>query len=169
MEIERKFLINNTPDNLSSHKNYEIEQAYLSDSPVVRIRKRISDNNEEYFLTVKTSGMLAREEVETAISAATYNNFMAEAKGNIITKQRYILPLFDGLKAELDIFKGVFEGVIMAEVEFPDEDAAKKFTPPVFFSDEVTFDSRFHNSRMSNMSENEISDLIGFVHSKCSG
>lgn len=168
MEIERKFLIKNIPDNLKSNINFEIEQAYLADSPVVRIRKRISDDKEEYFLTVKSSGMLAREEVETLITKSAYNNFKLEAKGNVITKQRYILPISDGLKAELDIFNGVFKGVVMVEVEFPDEEASKKFTPPDYFADEVTFDSRFHNSRMSSMSKEEISDLIGFVHSKSS-
>ncbi len=169
MEIERKFLIKNIPGNLDNNKSYEIEQAYLADSPVVRIRKRVSENSKEYFLTVKSSGMLSREEVETAITESTYNNFKLEAKGNVITKQRYILPLSDGLKAELDVFNGVFDGVVMVEVEFPDEEASKKFTPPAYFSDEVTFDSRFHNSRMSNMTADEISDLIGFVHSKSSG
>ena len=43
MEIERKFLIKNIPDNLDNNKSYEIEQAYLADSPVVRIRKRVSE------------------------------------------------------------------------------------------------------------------------------
>ena len=52
----------------------------------------------------------------------------------------------------------------MVEVEFPDEETAKKFTPPPYFGDEVTFDKRFHNSNMSTMSESDISDLIHFVH-----
>ena len=117
-------------------------------------------------MTVKSTGMFAREEVESDISEKTYNVFLQEAKGNVITKERYILPLEDGLKAELDVFKGVFEGVIMVEVEFPDEEAAKKFTPPDFFSDEVTFDKRFHNSNMSKMSKDYINELICFVKKK---
>ena len=164
MEIEKKYLINNLPDNLENYDNFTIEQAYLSDAPVVRIRKKISSDKEEFFLTVKSSGMFAREEVESAIGKTTYANFLPEAKGNVITKQRYIIPLWDGLKAELDIFKGIFEGVIFVEVEFPDEECAKKFTPPPYFGDEVTFDKRFHNSNMSTMSKDEISDLIHSVH-----
>ena len=164
MEIEKKFLVKELPDNLESCKSYTIEQAYLSTSPAVRVRKRISTDNKEFFLTVKSSGMFAHEEVESDIGESTYQNFLLEAKGNVITKQRYILPLFDGLKAELDVFKGIFEGVIMVEVEFPDEETAKKFTPPPYFGDEVTFDKRFHNSNMSTMSKSDISDLIHFVH-----
>lgn len=168
MEIEKKYLLKNLPGDLDNYTNYTIEQAYLSDSPVVRIRKRLSGETKEFFLTVKSKGMLSREEVETAITISAYNNFLQEAKGNIIIKQRYIIPLSDGLKAELDIFSGAFDGIIMAEVEFPNEECAKKFTPPHFFGDEVTFDSRFHNSNMSKMSEEEISDLIHFVHSESS-
>ncbi len=166
MEIEKKYLIKKLPDTLNDNKRYVIEQAYLSDAPVVRVRKRVSPEKCEYFMTVKSTGMFAREEVESDISEKTYNVFLQEAKGNVITKERYILPLEKGLKAELDVFKGVFEGVIMVEVEFPDEEAAKKFTPPDFFSDEVTFDKRFHNSNMSKMSKDDINELICFVKKK---
>ena len=168
VEIEKKFLVKNMPEKIESYKSYTIEQAYLSDSPVVRIRKKTSTDRKEFFLTVKSSGMFAREEVESAITESTYYNFLKEAKVNIITTQRYILPLPDGLKAELDIFSGVFEGVILVEVEFPDETCAKKFTPPPFFGDEVTFDNHFHNSNMSKMSANEISNLVHFVNAKSS-
>ena len=166
MEIEKKYLVKKSPDTLTNEKCYTIEQAYLSDAPVVRVRKRISKKKCEFFLTVKSTGMFAREEVESEISEKTYDVFLQEAKGNVITKERYIIPLENGLKAELDVFKGVFDGVIMVEVEFPDEDVAKKFTPPDFFSEEVTFDKRFHNSNMSKMSKDDIAELISFVKSK---
>ncbi|MBQ9608578.1 MAG: CYTH domain-containing protein [Lachnospiraceae bacterium] len=164
MEIERKYLLKKLPESLDTYKHYDIEQAYLADKPVVRVRKRISYDKKEFFLTVKSTGMIKREEVETSISEDTYNTFLNESVGNIITKTRYLIPLDNSLKIELDVFKGVFEGVIMAEVEFPDEASADRFTPPDYFSDEVTFDKRFHNSNMSTMSDEDISDLITFVH-----
>ena len=49
MEIERKFLIKNLPDNLSSYPYHQIEQGYLCTAPVVRIRRQ----DEEYYLTYK--------------------------------------------------------------------------------------------------------------------
>ena len=164
MEIERKYLLKAIPDKLDEYTHYDIEQAYLANRPVVRVRKRTSTDKKEFILTVKSTGMIKREEVEAAISEDTYNTFLDEAEGNIITKTRYIIPLNDGLKVELDIFRGVFDGIVMAEVEFPDEDTANKFTPPDYFSNEVTFDKRFHNSNMSIMTQAEISELISFVH-----
>ena len=56
MEIERKFLIKALPDDLDSYPCVHIEQGYLSTNPVVRIRKQ----NNDYILTYKGKGMLAR-------------------------------------------------------------------------------------------------------------
>ena len=161
MEIERKYLLSRVPENLDQYKSYEIEQAYLSEKPVVRVRKRVTGDTAEYFLTVKSRGLLSHEEVESLIEEKTYNAFLAEASSNIISKTRYLIPLTaDKLTIELDIFHGLFDELIMAEVEFPDEAASNKFTPPDYFSDEVTFDNRYHNSNMSHMSEAEISALL---------
>ena len=48
MEIERKFLVEKIPD-LTNVKAIYIEQAYLSFSPEVRIRKK----DKKFYMTVK--------------------------------------------------------------------------------------------------------------------
>ena len=53
------------------------------------------------------------------------------------------------LDVELDVFSGMWDGLVFAEVEFPNEETARQFTPPDWFAGEVTFDGRFHNSYMS--------------------
>lgn len=60
MEIERKYLIEKEqlPKNLSDYPFHRIEQGYLCTSPVVRIRRQ----DDEYFLTYKSKGLMAREE-----------------------------------------------------------------------------------------------------------
>ena len=57
MEIERKFTLKSLPDDLENYPSLQIEQAYLSTDPVVRVRRE----NDEYYLTYKGSGMMARE------------------------------------------------------------------------------------------------------------
>ena len=42
-EIERKFLVNNLPDDLSGYECHTLIQGYLNTNPVVRVRKE--DNN----------------------------------------------------------------------------------------------------------------------------
>jgi len=162
MEIERKFLINKIPFNLNEYECFVLEQAYISTNPVIRVRKKIN-TDEKYILTIKSSGMMTRQEYELDIDKAAYENLLKKAEGNIITKNRYIIPLDNSLILELDIFKGIFDGLIMGEIEFPDEETAKKYTPPAYISEEVTYDKRFHNSNMSSMSHEEISDLNIFA------
>ena len=58
MEIERKFTIRELPAGLEEYPFHHIEQAYLNVSPVVRVRKE----DDEYYLTYKGDGMMAREE-----------------------------------------------------------------------------------------------------------
>ena len=142
MEIERKFLIKELPD-LSKYKFTEIEQGYLSTQPVVRIRKK----GDKYILTYKGSGLMAREEIEANISEEGYKHLAEKIDGNLITKKRYFIPL-DPYTIELDIFEGHMAGLIMAEVEFPDEEEANSFTPPAWFGEDVTNDRRYHNSNM---------------------
>jgi CYTH domain-containing protein len=178
LEIERKYLLTKIPDRLDEYNHIEIEQGYISTVPVVRIRKKITHSryegvSESYVLTIKSSGMLKRQEYEMDITADEYENLTKKVDGNIITKIRYIIPLSDmigenplavGLVLELDIFKGIFDGLVMGEVEFPDEKTADSFESAGVLSDklfkEVTFDRRFHNSVMSNMSNDDVEDFI---------
>lgn len=82
MEIERKFLIRFLPENLSDYKCLHIEQAYLCTSPVIRIRRQ----DEEYYLTYKGTGLLAREEYNLPLSREGYEHLRPKADGNIISK-----------------------------------------------------------------------------------
>ncbi len=142
MEIERKFLIKELPD-LGQYKYVEIEQGYLSTSPVVRIRRK----DDAYILTYKGSGLMAREEIEAALTKEAYEHLLEKIDGYPITKRRYLIPL-DPYTIELDVFSGHMEGLVMAEVEFPSLEEANSFTPPEWFGDDVTGDRRYHNSNM---------------------
>ena len=154
MEIERKYLIPELPDNLDTYPFAEIEQAYICTDPVVRIRRQDS----QYILTCKGSGMLAREECNLPMTEEAYHSLLRKAEGTIIKKRRYRIPAENGLLIELDLFDGVWKGVIMAEVEFPDTETAGKFTPPAWFGEEVTFDPHYHNSWLSSHTRR---DLLG--------
>lgn len=145
MEIERKFLVRTLPDNLEQYHCRFIEQGYLCVCPVVRVRR----DNDCFYLTYKGKGLLAREEYNLPLTADAYRHLIAKADGNIITKRRYEIPLEDSLLLELDIFEGLFEGTVLAEVEFSSEAEAAAFTPPAWLGEDVTFSREYHNSNMS--------------------
>lgn len=148
MEIERKYLIkniHNLPFDLTAFPHREIEQAYLNTDPVIRVRRKDND----YYLTYKSKGLMAREEYNLPLNKTSYEHLLDKADGNILTKTRYEIPLDDHLMIELDIFHGKFEGLILAEVEFPSLEEAKNFTPPEYFGEDVTFSTEYHNSTLS--------------------
>jgi CYTH domain-containing protein len=144
MEIERKFTVNKLPD-LSVYPYHLLEQAYLNqDAPVIRIRKE--DDN--YYMTYKGKGMLAREEYNLPLTGEAYEHLLPKADGIVIRKKRYLIP-YDQYTIELDVFAAPYEELIIAEVEFASEEEAHAFIPPHWFNEDVTYDSRYHNSQLS--------------------
>lgn len=147
MEIERKFLIKKLPDNLTSYKARKIEQAYLCTDPVVRVRR----DNDDYYLTYKSKGMIVREEYNFPLTKEAYGHLLAKADGNIITKTRYEIPEKDNLTIELDVFEGKFDGLLLAEVEFASEEEALAYIPPEWFGEDVSNSTKYHNSTLSRL------------------
>ncbi|MBR1865725.1 MAG: CYTH domain-containing protein [Lachnospiraceae bacterium] len=158
MEIERKFLIQkeHIPTGFETYPHHQFEQAYIITEPVLRIRKQDSS----YILTYKGQGFMKREEVEFPLTEEAYQKLLSKTEGNIITKTRYRIPEKENLTIEFDVFHGLFEGLLLAEVEFPSEEAALAYQPPVWFGKEVTRETTFHNSTLSRMSREAVSKLI---------
>ncbi|WP_434310256.1 CYTH domain-containing protein [Hominifimenecus sp. rT4P-3] len=146
MEIERKFLVKKIPENLEQYPCLFLEQAYLCTSPVVRVRKE----NDDYYLTYKGKGKMIREEYNLPLTQEAYEHLLAKADGEKISKRRFKIPLTP-YTVELDLFDGILEGLVIAEVEFPTEEEALCFTPPAWFQADVTNDHRYHNSFLSQI------------------
>lgn len=145
MEIERKFLIRELPGDLNQYEKKEIAQGYLNTDPVVRIRR----SNDEYYLTYKGKGMMVREEYNLPLNEESFAHMVEKIDGILIQKTRYLIPLSDGLTAELDIFEGSLAPLRLVEVEFDSVEAAERFTPPDWFGEDVTNSGKYHNSNLS--------------------
>lgn len=145
MEIERKYLVKNLPEELQSYEKKHISQGYLCTNPVVRIRR--SDN--EYFLTYKGQGLMEREEYEFSLSAEAFEHMLPKIDGILIEKIRYLIPIDEIHTAELDVFQGVLAPLRLVEVEFSSLEDANSFVPPDWFGDDVTNSGDYHNSNLS--------------------
>ncbi len=157
MEIERKFLIKNIPHNLENYEKHEIKQGYLCTEPVLRIRQL----DETYIITYKSNGLRTRIEEEMPLTKNSFEHLLSKTDGNIIHKTRYIIPdEQSNLTIELDCFHGIFEGLWLAEVEFPTEATADQYAPVRWFAKDVTYDGAYHNSNLSSMSQSDIASLI---------
>ena len=142
MEIERKYLITSLPGGYDAFPSRAIQQAYLCGDPVVRIRKE----DDQYYLTYKSKGLLAREEYNLPLTKEAYDHLLPKADGISLTKRRYRIPI-EGtdLTIELDIFSGDYEGLALAEVEFESVKQAEEFLPPDWFGRDVTFSGEYQN------------------------
>ena len=158
MEIERKFLLKSAPENIENFPYHTISQGYISQDPVVRIRQLDND----YILTIKSRGLMKRTEIEKPLTNEEFGELSDMVTGNVIRKRRYILPLteYPDLKVELDVFEGIFEGLILAEVEFPDTEIARSFNAPDYLKLDVTDNPKYQNSSLSLMNEAEITELL---------
>ena len=145
MEIERKFLLASLPGGASQYESSEIEQAYISVDPTIRLRRR----NDNYYLTVKKNGLLAREEMELSITKSQFDHLWKKIETNVIHKTRFLVPLQGGLTAEADVYHGVLSGLMTVEVEFESIEQAKQFNPPDWFGADVSDDPRYSNSSLA--------------------
>ena len=151
MEIERKWLIdiNNIPYNLNDYEHLDIEQAYISFEPTIRIRK--ITNKKEYILTIKSSskdGGLSRQEYEINITESEYNNLLLKKEGIVLSKTRYRVN--DGHLLEIDLFHNEYDGLAYMEIEFNSVQEAKEYVAPSWVKKELTRDRRFSNASLAN-------------------
>jgi adenylate cyclase len=143
-EIERKFLVAMIPDELPE-PGVKIRQAYLSTDPTeVRVRSSDGDGHE---LTVKSLGGLTRAEVTVALASGQFEELWSLAQG-VIEKTRHDVDV-DGHTAEVDVYRGKLDGLVVVEVEFLSEQEAAAFAPPPWFGREVTTDRRFRNAALA--------------------
>ena len=169
MEIEKKYTVASLPKDLEKYDHHLIEQGYLNVHPAIRVRQE----DDHYYMTYKgMAGVVAKEEYNLELDKESYKHLLKKADGNIITKKRYLIPInedafskeyldshkedakafYEGnIKIELDVFEGFFEGLIIAEVEFPSMEAADNYHMASWFLKEVTGQKEYSNAQLSRL------------------
>ncbi len=145
MEIEKKYLTKEVPFSINRFECKQITQAYLSFRPTIRIRK----SQEDYFLTIKGKGHVAREEFEIPITQKEFEQLSVKTEGKQVRKKRYLIPIEKGYTAEVDVYEGPLAGLMTTEVEFPTMEEAEGFVAPPWFGKEVSEDHRYKNTSLS--------------------
>lgn len=144
-EIERKFLVKGDFKR-EAFKATRITQGYLCSVPERTVRVRVK--GEKGFITIKGIGNesgASRFEWEKEIPVAEVRDLLKICEPGIIDKTRYLVKVGE-FTFEVDEFYGENEGLTVAEVELPDENAA--FEHPSWLGEEVTGDKRYYNSML---------------------
>ena len=146
LEIERKFLVaGEFRDQAYAHSH--IRQGYISSGNGRTVRIRIRDNRG--YLTIKgpsDRAGLARYEFETEVSLSDAEDLMRICEPGIIDKTRHLVKSGE-LTFEVDELHGENAGLVMAEVELPDENTL--IIRPSWLGKEVTGDERYYNVMLS--------------------
>lgn len=165
-EIEKKFIISYLPDEIVKITKIKQKHIYKDSVCSIRVRKSINLKNNEtiYTHTIKTrredDEKFSITELEREIRKREYDKLKPFEGSKIIEKDRCIIPLENGLNAEVDIYYGDLKGLIIAEVEFKNVQQAEKFKMPNWFKKEV-FHKDFSNRKISTLPREEILKMIG--------
>ena len=146
-EIERKFLVKQIPENLDQYKYDDIKQGYIHvsmDGKEFRLRQK----SDKYYQTFKEGEGINRIEGENEIDKDRFETMWPLTENKRLEKTRYYIPQGERT-IELDIYKGLKQGLIIAEVEFESEDEAKAFIPPSWLGDDVTGNKRYKNQTLA--------------------
>jgi adenylate cyclase len=110
----------------------------------VRLRRR----GDDWLLTVKRGSGLSREEAEVELEEAQFERLWPLTEGRRLRKRRHAIGHGERT-IELDVYEGELEGLLIAEVEFPSEEAASEFEPPGWFGEEVTGQEAYLNESLA--------------------
>jgi adenylate cyclase len=146
-EIERKFLLKQLPERLKQARRCVIAQGYLAAEPGgrhVRLRKK----GKTASLTFKMGRGAHREEREIKLSPKQFAALWPATVGRRLYKLRYEMP-WKNFLIEIDIYRRKHKGLVVAEVEFPNPTACRKFKAPAWFGRDVTGNKRYSNVRLA--------------------
>lgn len=148
MEIERKWMVTGWPEKLPLAETYQMDQGYISVRPTVRIRREAQEGGRTALVLCFKGAAgpdgLSRKEIETEIDEKLFAQLEDLIGKPLIRKTRrtYLLP--DGCHLEVNcVDEGLPSAFWYAEIEYPSEDAARRWNAAdvgleEYLSDECT-------------------------------
>lgn len=147
LEIERKFIV--TSPDWKKHtlvKKIPIDQGYFQRDmhPTVRIRV----TNDQAFATIKGNQKgLTRSEFEYELPYHDGLELLKLCEKPLVRKVRYVIVDNFNQLWEIDVFKGLNKGLVLAEIELESE--KQPVTIPGWVGREVTDDPLYRNTSLA--------------------
>ncbi len=167
-EIERKFAVKYLPKDLKIENVVYIKQAFIYKDKLTLIRIRdikeiYPENKQIYIYTLKTKGdieynnnydIAEKYEIENQISQELFEKLLKNKISNIIEKTRIKIPIENDLKVEMDIYYNYLDGLLTAEIEFPNQKEANNFQKPDWLGEELGY-KKLSNRKLAEMTKDE--------------
>ena len=153
VEIERKFLLANDDWKSQVVRRSHIRDGLIANNNGNKARVRIADVDATITLKSRRHGPI-RTEFEYAIPYSDALEILQTmCDGRVLDKVRHFIP-YAGSLWHVDVYEGIFSGVVLAEVEL--QHADQELDLPPWIGNEVTNDPRY---RKINMRRQRIVDL----------
>ena len=142
VEHERTWLVRSLPDPLPA--GTPMLQGYLASDGEACMRVRRAGGR--HVATVQGHGT-PRLEVEWELTPEQFQALWPLTERRRVEKVRHVVPL-GSLTAEVDVFAGPLEGLVLVGVVFDDDEAVAGFTAPDWFGREVSGDPRYASASL---------------------
>ena len=140
LEFELTFLARALPEGLANWPSMRLTDVYVPANPVMHPRLRLRQKGEAYEITKKvplnSADASAHTEITIPLSPDEYRD-LAGLNGRRVEKIRYS-GLIDGNPAEVDVFVGALQGLVLIDFEFSDREQLEKFVVPRICLADVT-------------------------------
>ena len=151
--IEKKYLLKDSIDTLLRPKKVTkdtISQFYTKIEICKEVRFRKSDQG--YYRTVRIGSEVRQNEEHTRISKKEFLKAKRKKIGNLLKKERYLLPHISENIA-IDCYKQHLKNVHLLEVHFKTVEEAEAFNPPTllkpYIKQDVSDDNRYRNKNLA--------------------
>ena len=145
LEIERKFLVANEGWKTVVIRSVRIRDGLIANNKGHKARVRIANDVATIALKSRRRGPV-RTEFEYAIPRSDAEEMLRTmCDGNVLDKVRHFV-LHKGNNWHVDIYEGLLDGVILAEIELAD--AGQEYALPDWIGAEVTSDPRYRKVNM---------------------
>jgi len=122
-------------------------QGYLAIDPR-GVTVRLRQFGAQRFLAVKSYDGKARIEREVALTEQQFAELWPATEGHRLRKVRYHTP-YEGYTIEVDMYEGSAAGLIVAEIEFPDEQSCEEFVKPDWVGPDISERKEYSNSALA--------------------
>ncbi len=145
LEIERKFLISHDGWRASVTRSTRIRDGLISITDGRKTRVRIEDDRATLTVKGEHAGC-SRSEFEYAIPVPDAEEMLRTMCGDLVLEKTRHYASHGGLTWENDVYNGLLDGVVIAEVELDRPDRALEL--PDWVGREVTGNIRYRKIRM---------------------
>ncbi|MEI8249314.1 MAG: hypothetical protein WCG07_02355 [Candidatus Taylorbacteria bacterium] len=161
IEIERTYLAKSLPKILESFPSKEIIDVYIPENvvhPVLRIRKKGTVCEITKKQPMRDGDSSEQEEHTIRLDVEEFES-LRTVKGKKIRKIRYDY-VYDGLKAEIDVFQDELKGLVLVDFEFVQANSKDAHVLPEFCLVDVTQDEVFAGGMLCGKKYADIEDHL---------